>query len=146
MTQSLEKIQKDLQRTEEKLHETQAAFRKETNEFTHRVEQLEKDNEQLRREEIVHVEPTLATDVQTITLNSEERDQLEEQVRQLQQKNESFQQRLDEKEREKHHWTEELEQSKKKYEDLQVILWTLTVYRHRISFSFLADSISSKRK
>ena len=122
MTQSLEKIQKGLQQNEQKLHETQAAFRKEANEYKQRIDQLEKDNEQLRREEIVHVEPTLATDVQTITLNSEERDQLEEQVRQLKQNNDSVQQRLEEKERQKHQWTEELEQSKKKYEDLQVML------------------------
>ena len=120
MTQSLEKIQKDLRHNEEKLHETQTSFRNEVKEYKQRVEQLEKDNEQLRREEIVHVEPTVATDVQTITLNSEEREQLEEEIRQLKQKNDSFQQRLEEIEREKQHWTEELEQHKKKHADLQV--------------------------
>ncbi|CAF4252289.1 unnamed protein product [Rotaria sp. Silwood2] len=123
LTQSLQNAEKELKRIEEKHHkkfnETQTSRINEINECKHRIEQLERDNEQLRREEIVHVEPTTVTDIQTITINNEEREQLEKEIQQLKQTLDLNQ----EKEREyndlKQKLTEEIEEYKKKVDDLQ---------------------------
>ncbi|CAF3407819.1 unnamed protein product [Rotaria sp. Silwood1] len=123
LTQSLHNAEKDLKHIEEKHHkkfnETQTLHINEINECKRRIEQLEKENEQLRREEIVHVEPTAVTDIQTITINNEEREQLEKEIQQLKQSLDLNQ----EKEREyndlKQKLTEEIEEYKKKIDDLQ---------------------------
>lgn len=124
LTQSLENAEKELKHVEEKHHkkfnEFRAAHIHEVNEYKHCIEQLEKDVEQLRREDIVHVEPTTVTDIQTITLNNEEREQYEKEITQLKQLIELNQ----EKEREyndfKQKLNEEVEEYKKKIENLQV--------------------------
>ena len=94
------------------------------NEYKRRIEQLEIDNEQLRREDIVHVEPQPTADIQTITLNTEEREQLEQEINQLKQINDSNQQHFQDKQREyndlKQELTKEIEQYKNKYDDIQV--------------------------
>jgi chromosome segregation ATPase len=126
LTQSLQNAEKELKHTEEKHHkqlnESRTSYSNETNEFKRRIEQLEVDNEQLRREEIVHVEPTSATDIQTITVNTEEREQLEKEIDQLKEKLNLNQ----EKEREfndlKQKLNEDIEEYKKKIDNLQVNL------------------------
>lgn len=65
-------MQKELKQREEKFDEWKC-----------RIEQLEKENEQLKREEIVHVEPSIATDIQTLTVNNEEREQFETEIERL---------------------------------------------------------------
>jgi len=84
LTQSLQKAEKDLKHIEEKHHkhlnENRKSHLNEINEYKLRIEQLEKDNEQLKREEIVHVEPTADNDIQTITINNEEREELEKEI------------------------------------------------------------------
>jgi len=89
LTQSLQNAQKDLEHLEEKQHqqlnETRTSYLNEINEYKVRLEQLEKENEQLKREEIVHVEPSTATDIQTLTVNNEEREQFENEIERLRQ-------------------------------------------------------------
>ena len=120
MKQSMEKVQKELADSRTSTHT-------EVTDSKRRIEQLEAENEQLRREDIVHVEPTspmTTTDIQTITLNSEEREKLDAEVQRLKRANESIQQRFDEKEQEyhqvKHQLVEDLEDYKKKFHDIQV--------------------------
>jgi DNA repair exonuclease SbcCD ATPase subunit len=110
LTRSLEKLQKDFQQNEEKLHEQQTLHGNEIRDFKMRVEQLEKDNEQLRHEDIVHVEPTASMDMQTVTLNTEECEQLHKEIEQLKQEHCHQQQQ----------WTNELEEYKSKCHSLQV--------------------------
>ena len=131
MKQSMEKVQKELA-------ESRTSTRNEVTDSKRRIEQLEAENEQLRREDIVHVEPTspmTTTDIQTITLNSEEREKLEREVQRLKQANDSIQQRFDEKEQEYHHvkhqLVEDLEDYKKKFHDIQVN----SIRRRRISLA-----------
>lgn len=87
MTQSLQKAEKDLKHVEDKHHkqlnETRTLHLNEINEHKVHIQQLETDNEQLKREEIVHVEPSTTTDIQTITINNEEREELENEIQQL---------------------------------------------------------------
>ncbi|CAF0896295.1 unnamed protein product [Rotaria sordida] len=124
LTQSLQNVEKDLKHVEEKHHkkfnETQTLHMNDINEYKRRIEQLERDNEQLRREDIVHVEPTAVTDIQTIAINNEEREQLEKEIHQLKQILNLNQ----EKEREyndlKQKLIEEIEEYKKKVDDLQI--------------------------
>ena len=89
LTQSLQKAEKDLQHVEEKHHKQLNDIRttnlNEINEYKNHLKQLENENEQLKREEIVHVEPSTETDIQTITINNEEREQLENEIQQLKQ-------------------------------------------------------------
>jgi chromosome segregation ATPase len=131
-----------LQHNEEKLdkdsNETRTLYMNQINEYKRRIEQLETDNEQLRREEIVHVEPPSppTTDIQTITFNSEEREQLEQEINQLKETNNSNQQHIDDKQREYNHLkqqlTQEIEQHKHKYDDIQV---------NRIRFNLFSNII-----
>jgi hypothetical protein len=123
LTQSLQKAEKDLKHTEEKYHQqlndTRTSYFNEINEYKLRIQQLESDNEQLKREEIVHVEPTTATDIQTITVNNEEREQFEKEIQQLKQTIDFNQ----EKEREFNDFKQkligEIEEYKKKFENLE---------------------------
>jgi hypothetical protein len=89
LTQSLQKAEKDLKHVEEKHHkqlnDARTTNLNEINEYKNRLKQLENENEQLKREEIVHVEPSTTTDIQTITINNEEREQLENEIQQLKQ-------------------------------------------------------------
>lgn len=108
LTQSLDKAEKELKHVEEKHHkqlnEILATHLNEINEYKERVEQLTKENEQLKREEIVHVEPTAeVTDIQTLTINNEEREQYEKEINELKQK-----------------LNDETEEFKKKIDNLQV--------------------------
>ncbi len=113
-----------MKHTEEKYHQqlndTRTSYFNEINEYKLRIQQLESDNEQLKREEIVHVEPTTATDIQTITVNNEEREQFEKEIQQLKQTIDSNQ----EKEREFNDFKQkligEIEEYKKKFENLEV--------------------------
>jgi len=61
-------LKKDLKHIEEKHHkqlnENRTLHLNEINEYKLHIQQLESDNEQLKREEIVHVEPTTATNIQ----------------------------------------------------------------------------------
>jgi len=89
LTQSLQKAEKDLKHIEEKHHkqlnENRTLHLNEINEYKRHIQQLENENEQLKREDIVHVEPptTTTTDIQTITINNEEREQLENEIQKL---------------------------------------------------------------
>ena len=94
------------------------------NEHKRRIENLEIENEQLRREEIVHVEPTTATDIQTITVNTEEREQLEKEIEELKQKINSNQ----EKEREYKDLKQDIEEYKKKLDQSQVTLIVFNLF------------------
>jgi hypothetical protein len=67
------------------LNESRTSHLNEINEYKIRIQQLETDNEQLKREEIVHVEPSTTTDIQTITINNEEREEFENEIQQLKQ-------------------------------------------------------------
>jgi hypothetical protein len=95
LTQSLQKSEKELKSIEEKHHrqlnESQTSHTNEINEFKRRIEQLENENEQLRREEIVHVEPTSPTHIQTMTLNNEEREELEKEIEEYKKKIDNLQ-------------------------------------------------------
>ncbi|CAF3462757.1 unnamed protein product [Rotaria socialis] len=123
LTQSLQKAEKDLKHVEEKHHkkfnEMQTLNMNEINEYKSRVEKLEKDNEQLRHEEIVHVEPTAVTDIQTITLNSEEREQLEKEIQQLKQTIDLNQENERESNDLKQKLIQEIEEYKNKIENSQ---------------------------
>lgn len=124
LTQTLQKTEKELKHIEEKHHKTfneiQTSHLNEINEYKRRVEQLEKDNEQLRHEEVVHVEPTTVTDVQTITINNEEREKLEKEINDLKNAIDANQ----EKEREfnnlKQKLTAEIEEYKNKLDNVHV--------------------------
>lgn len=124
LTQTLQKTEKELKHIEEKHHkafnEIQTSHLNEINEYKRRVEQLEKDNEQLRHEEVVHVEPTTVTDVQTITINNEEREKLEKEINDLKNAIDANQ----EKEREfnnlKQKLTAEIEEYKNKLDNVHV--------------------------
>jgi predicted nuclease with TOPRIM domain len=125
LTQSLENAKKALNDVEEKHHQQlndyQTLHLNEINEYKRHIQQLENDNEQLKREEIVHIEPsTTTTDIQTITINNEEREQFKNEIQQLKQIIDFNQQQ---KEREyndlKQKLTEEIDEYKKKTENLQ---------------------------
>jgi len=126
LIQSLQKAEKDLKHIEEKhhkhLHENRTSHLNEINEYKLRIKQLENENEQLKCEEIVHVEPTTTTDIQTITINNEEREQLENEIQRLKQIIDLNQQ----KEREYNDFKQksigENEEYKQKIENLQVNL------------------------
>jgi hypothetical protein len=89
LIQSLQKAEKDLKHVEDRHHkqlnEIRTSNLNEINEYKNRIQQLENENEQLKREEIIHVEPSTTTDIQTITINNEEREQLENEIQQLKQ-------------------------------------------------------------
>jgi uncharacterized protein YlzI (FlbEa/FlbD family) len=65
------------------LNENRTLHLNEINEYKRHIQQLENENEQLKREEIIHIEPTTETDIQTITINNEEREQLENEIEKL---------------------------------------------------------------
>ena len=90
MTQSLKKVE---EKYVEQLHEYQS-----------RIDQLEKDNEQLKREEIIHIEPSTTTDIQTLTVNNEEREQFENEIERLKRMIETY----ESQEREWNDWKEKL--------------------------------------
>jgi len=118
-----EQLTQSLQNTEEKyqrqLNETRTTHSNEINEYQIRMQQLERDNEQLKREEIVHVEPSTATDIQTITINNEEREQLENEIEQLKQRIASNEQTERELNDLKRKFSEETEEYQKKIEQFQ---------------------------
>jgi transcriptional regulator of heat shock response len=69
-------LKKKLQQNEGNLNEM--------TQYKQRMEELEKENEQLRREDIVHVESNSPTNVQTMLLPNEEHERLENEIQQLQ--------------------------------------------------------------
>jgi len=123
LTQSLQNAEKDLKHIEEKHHkqlnENRTLHLNEINEYKIRIQQLESDNEQLKREEIVHVEPTTATNIQTITVNNEEREEFEKEIQQLKQTIDLNQQKEKEYKDLKQKLTEEIEEYKNKIDNLQ---------------------------
>jgi phenylalanyl-tRNA synthetase alpha subunit len=72
------------------------------NEYKRHIEQLELDKEQSRREELIRVEAKNAAPP-SVTLNNEERDKFEQDINQLKQQ-----------------LSDESEQYKKKFDDIQV--------------------------
>ncbi|CAM4764718.1 unnamed protein product [Rotaria magnacalcarata] len=124
LTHSLQNAEKDLKHVEEKHHkkinEMQTLHMNDINEYKSRIEKLEKDNEQLRHEEIVHVEPTAVTDIQTITLNNEEREQLEKEIQQLKQTIDLNQENERQSNDLKQKLIQEIEEYKNKIENSQI--------------------------
>lgn len=90
LTESLEKIQKQLQTNQEKFQSIETRCREEINEYRLRYEQLEKENEQLRSENIVHVEPSLPAEIQTIDFGKEEREKLQNEIENFKEKSKEF--------------------------------------------------------
>ena len=76
LTQTLHHSKKELKQFAEKSDQ-------QIHQYKSRIDQLEKENEQLKREEIVHVEPSTTTDIQTLTVNNEEREQFENEIERL---------------------------------------------------------------
>ena len=99
LIQSLKNAEKDLKTTEEKHHqqlnETRTTTSNEIDDYKRRIQQLETENEQLKREEIVHVEPSSA-DIQTISINTEEREQFERDIQEYKQQIENLRVNFDE--------------------------------------------------
>ena len=104
-----EQLTKSLQESEK--HHRQSNDQ-EVDELKHRIAQLESENEQLRREDIVHVEPSSPTHVQTFTVSTEEREQFEKEIQQLKQTIESKQEQEREFENTKKTLTKEIEELK----------------------------------
>jgi len=77
------------------LNENRTLHLNEINEYKRHIQQLENENEQLKREEIVHVEPTTTTDIQTITINNEEREQLENEIQKLNEDIDEYKKKLE---------------------------------------------------
>ena len=125
-----------------KFNEMQTLHMNEINEYKSRIEKLEKDNEQLRHEEIVHVEPTAVTDIQTITLNNEEREKLEKEIQQLKQTIDLNQENERESNDLKQKLTQEIEEYKNKVENLQVISILMHFFKLGYFFRFFTDSKS----
>ncbi|CAF1140892.1 unnamed protein product [Adineta steineri] len=117
LTQSLQTAEKELKSVEEKHHkqskEGDTAYANELKETKRRLEQLQAENEQLRREDIVHVEPTSPTDIQTISVNNEEREKFEKEIHELKQTVESNKQKEREYENLKTKLTGEIEEFQK---------------------------------
>ena len=147
MTQSLQAAEKELKSIEEKHHHQQTDSRKsqlnELNESKRRIEQLESENEQLRREDIVHVEPSSPTHIQTMTVNNEEREQFEKEIAQLKHAVDANQHTEREHEALKHKLMGEVEEQKKRIADLQVTSqpFPSSLLKHR----FLRINVSLKR-
>jgi hypothetical protein len=128
LTQKAQDIQKKFQHNEEKLvrdlTESRTSHMNQLNEYKRHIEKLTLDNEQLRREEIVHVEPTTAAAPSPPALNNEEREKLEQEINQLKQTIDTNQQRLEQQGKEynqfKQQSTEENEQYKKKLDEIEV--------------------------
>ena len=104
-------MQKNLKQLEEdhcqKFDDIQTTFMKEIDQYKNRIQQLEIDNEQLQREDIVHVEPIITT------INNEERERFEKEISQFKETNNSnceYQEKL----------IEEIENHKKTNNELQV--------------------------
>ena len=102
--QKLQDIEKQFRQKEEKLvkelHETKSIYTNQLNESKHRLEQLESDNDRLRREGQVQ-----QTSAAQNGANDEERQQLEKEINQLKQR-----------------LSDESEQAKKKLNEIQVSL------------------------
>jgi hypothetical protein len=101
LIQKVQESQKQLQHNEEKLvkelNENRTLHMNQLNDHKRRIEQLESDNERLRREEIVHVEPTNAAPTPPPpTLTNEEREKFEQDVNQLTKDNEQYKTKLEE--------------------------------------------------
>ncbi|CAF0838966.1 unnamed protein product [Adineta ricciae] len=111
LTRLLQESEKELKSVEEKFH--RQSNDQEVDELKSRITQLESENEQLRREDIVHVEPSSPTHVQTFTVSTEEREQFEKEIQQLKQTIESKQEQEREFENTIQTLTKEIEELKK---------------------------------
>ena len=126
MTQKLQDLPKKFQQNEEKLlkelNETRAVHNHQLTEMKGLIEQLKHEKEQLRREEVVQVQPKAAAP--DLTANKEEREQLEKEIEQLKQTIDAHQQQYDQQGMEyaqlKQQTANDNEQFKQKLEETKV--------------------------
>ena len=126
LTQKLQDLPKKFQQNEEKLvkelNETRAVHNHQLTEMKGHIEQLKHEKEQLRREEIVEVQPKAAAP--DTASNEEEREKLEKEIVQLKQTIDAHQQQYDQQGMEfaqlKQQTANDNEQFKQKLEETKV--------------------------